>query len=125
MFVGLEAPNGLEAFDRVQRRLTPLLTAAFLAGRRQRVNPGIEHTHPRLSVIAHITGCDCEPVVLAGCSYYEIGLRKSVTDLSTLFDQKSPLEHDIFADWQYAMLEHRSQFVCQPVGKVRTLLQVR
>jgi len=45
----------------------------------------------------------------------EIGLRKHMSRLATVLDQKPPFEHDVFADGDDALLEHRPHLVREPV----------
>jgi hypothetical protein len=45
----------------------------------------------------------------------EIGLREGVAGLAAVFDQEPPFEHDVFADREHALLEHRPHLLREPV----------
>ena len=49
----------------------------------------------------------------------QIGLRKRMTDLAAVFDEKPPLEHDILAHREDALFEHRAHFVREPIIQFR------
>ena len=41
--------------------------------------------------------------------------------LAAIFDQEPPLEHNIFRDRQYTLLEHRADLVREPVTEFASL----
>jgi hypothetical protein len=53
-------------------------------------------------------------MMLCGRRDDQIGLRKCVTRLAALFHQQPPLDHDVFGDRQYSLIEHRPYLVGQP-----------
>ena len=46
------------------------------------------------------------------------GLRKRMPRLAAFLNQKTPFEHDVFADWQDALLEHRPHLMREPVVEI-------
>ena len=97
------------------------LVARRVCGIGQAVDPRIEHGHARLHVFGSVARDDRETMMLAGRGDDEIGLREGVPALAPLLDHESPLEHDVFGDREDALLEHRTDFVREPVQEFRRL----
>jgi len=66
-------------------------------------------------VVTGIAGHDRQPVLQGGCRDDQVRLRKRMADLPAVFDEEAPLEHDILGDFKYALIEHGSHSVQQPV----------
>ena len=54
-------------------------------------------------------------MVKTGCGNDQVGLRKGMSGLATILNEKSPLEHDILGKGKNALIEHRPYLVGQPV----------
>jgi hypothetical protein len=48
----------------------------------------------------------------------KIGLPEAVPRLAAILDKESPFEHDVFGDRQDALIEHRPQYMRQPVTRL-------
>ncbi len=81
------------------------------------IEPRIEYRCAGPGVILGVAGHDGEVVVKAGRRDDEIGLGIGMPGLASVLHQQPPFQHDVFADRQDATVEHRSDFVGQPVLK--------
>ena len=77
--------------------------------------PRIDDRGMCLVEIASITRNNRKSVMNGSCGDNQIWLRESMAALPAFLDQESPLEHDVFGDLENPMVEHRADFVCEPV----------
>jgi len=43
---------------------------------------------------------------------------------AAIFDQQTPFEHDVFCDREDTLLEHRPNFMCEPIIELGTTIGV-
>jgi hypothetical protein len=53
------------------------------------------------------------------------GCEKVWANFAAIFDQQTPLEHDVFGDRENALLEHRPNLVCEPIVEFGATIGVR
>src|SRR3954471_19343667 len=75
----------------------------------------MEDRDASLLVVAVIARYDGQSVMQGSRGNDEVWLRECVPDLSAVFDQKTPFEHDVLCDGEDALREHRPHFVGEPV----------
>src|SRR5688572_16436945 len=113
---GSEATGGIaDATSLESNRRMASLIARGACGVGQAVDPRTEHGHARFHVFGDVARDDREAMMLTSRSDDQIGLREGVPALAPLLDHEPPLEHDVFGDRERALLEHRADFVSEPV----------
>src|SRR6185312_5041541 len=60
-----------------------------------------------------------ESMMQGGGGNDQVRLRERVSAFAALLDKQSPFEHDVFADRENTLFEHRSHLMSQPVGQLR------
>ncbi len=80
--------------------------------------PRVEHTDIRLCKFGRIARDDDQAMVLRRGRDNQVRLRKGMTDLAALLEEKSPFEHDVLGYLQDALLEHWPDFVRKPVVEI-------
>lgn len=91
----------------------------------RRIDPRIEHRRVRFLIIADIAGHDCQSVVQRRRGDDEIRLREGMADFAAVFDQETPLEHDVLGDREDTLLEHWAHLVRQPIIEFSATTGVR
>ena len=54
----------------------------------------------------------------------QVRLRKGMTSLAALLEEKPPLEHDVLGNWQDPLLKHWPDFKRQPIVEIEAARSV-
>src|SRR5690242_5736299 len=97
--------------QRLRWRRPPGAAANRLRSSTRWLAPRVKNGHPGSSEISRVAGDYGEAIVKCGRGDDQIRLGVGMPGFPAILDQQPPLEHDVFADWQDAFLEHRPHFV--------------